>query len=42
MALFPSDPMFYVLLALVLGFVFFCYLLLRRTLLSFREGKGGR
>ncbi|WP_435099146.1 hypothetical protein [Halarchaeum sp. P4] len=42
MSLFPSDPMFYVLLALVLGFVFFCYLILRKTILSFREGKQGR
>ncbi|WP_449404300.1 DUF7859 family protein [Halarchaeum acidiphilum] len=34
--------MFYVLLALVIGFFFFCYLLLRRTLLSFREGRRDR
>lgn len=36
----PADPMFYVLLVLVLAFVFFCYLLIRRTLLGFREGRG--
>ncbi|GGM74826.1 hypothetical protein J2752_002680 [Halarchaeum rubridurum] len=38
----PGDPVFYGLLVLVLGFFFFCYLLLRRTLLSFREGQRER
>jgi len=42
MAVVPSDPMFYVLLALLLAFVFFCYLFVRRTLLGFREGRDGR
>jgi len=42
MAFPPSDPMFYVLLVLILVFVFFCYLMIRRTLLSFREGRDGR
>ncbi|GAA0295992.1 hypothetical protein [Halarchaeum salinum] len=38
----PADPAFYGLLVLVLGFFFFCYLLIRRTLLSFREGQHER
>lgn len=42
MAGVPSDPMFYVLLALGLAFVFFCYLLIRRTIVSFSEGKRRR
>lgn len=34
----PSDPVFYALAALFLGFVFFVYLFLRRTVQGFREG----
>lgn len=32
------DPVAVALIALFLGFVFFCYLMIRRTLVSFREG----
>lgn len=34
----PTDPVFLALLALILGFFFFLFLLLRRTVLGFREG----
>jgi len=33
------EPVFYGILALLLLFVFFIYLLLRRTLLAFNEGR---
>jgi len=33
-----SNPLFTVVLAGMLGFVFFMYLLVRRTLLGLREG----
>jgi len=37
------GPLTLVLLALVLGFFFFLYLMVRRTILGFKEGvKGGR
>jgi hypothetical protein len=37
------DPVLVGLLALLVGFVFFVYLLLRRTVLGFKEGmKSGR
>lgn len=40
MALPVGDPAFLGLLALLVAFFFFVYLLLRRTLLAFREGTG--
>ena len=37
------GPLTLVLLALVLGFFFFMYLMVRRTILGFKEGvQGGR
>ncbi|GGL46777.1 DUF7859 family protein [Halocalculus aciditolerans] len=32
------DPVAIALIVVFLAFVFFCYLMIRRTLLSFREG----
>lgn len=38
LGLLPSDPFFYGILAAILGFFFVVYMMLRRTLLGFREG----
>ena len=41
--MFDVGPLTLVLLALVLGFFFFLYLMVRRTILGFKEGmQGGR
>jgi len=41
--MFDVGPLTLALLALVLGFFFFMYLMIRRTILGFKEGvKGGR
>ncbi|MFB6136947.1 MAG: hypothetical protein ABEJ42_01215 [Halobacteriaceae archaeon] len=42
MPLGDVGPMFYALLAAIGLFVFFCFLLVRRTLLAFREGAAER
>jgi len=42
MGVLTNDPGLYVMLVLLLGFVFFCYLVIRRTIVGFREGKDGR
>ncbi|MFB6146179.1 MAG: hypothetical protein ABEJ08_00645 [Halobacteriaceae archaeon] len=34
----PVDPILLGLIALFLGFVFFIYLMVRRTVVAFREG----
>ena len=38
MALIDVGVAFWVMLALLLGFVFFLYLMIRRTLTGFKEG----
>lgn len=38
MALIDVGVAFWVMLALLLGFVFFIYLMIRRTLTGFKEG----
>ena len=34
----PDDPVVLTIVAILLGLIFFTYLLLRRTILEFREG----
>lgn len=39
----PDDPVIIAIVAILLSLIFFLYLLLRRTMLEFREGmEGGR
>ncbi len=41
--LLPDDPVIIAVVAILLSLVFFAYLLLRRTVLEFRDGmRGGR
>ncbi|WP_279387173.1 DUF7859 family protein [Natrarchaeobius oligotrophus] len=41
--LIPDDPVIIAIVLILLSLVFFSYLLLRRTILEFREGmRGGR
>lgn len=37
----PDDPVILAIVLILLSLVFFTYLLLRRTLLEFREGMDG-
>ena len=36
----PDDPVILTIVAILLALIFFTYLLLRRTVLEFREGMG--
>ena len=41
--LIPEDPVIIAIVLVLLSLIFFTYLLLRRTLLEFRDGmRGGR
>ncbi|MFP8953354.1 hypothetical protein ACLI4Z_10325 [Natrialbaceae archaeon A-arb3/5] len=41
--LIPDDPVIIAIVLILLSLIFFSYLLLRRTILEFRDGmKGGR
>ncbi|WP_267128239.1 hypothetical protein [Natrarchaeobaculum aegyptiacum] len=41
--LIPDDPVIVAIVLILLSLIFFTYLLLRRTLLEFRDGmRGGR
>ena len=37
----PDDPVILAIVAILLGLIFFLYLLLRKTLLEFRRGMDG-
>ncbi|MBZ6494706.1 MULTISPECIES: hypothetical protein [Natrinema] len=39
--LLPDDPVIIAVVLILLGLVFFAYLLLRRTVLEFRDGMRG-
>lgn len=41
-ALIPDDPIIIAIVLILLSLVFFSYLLLRRTILEFRDGMKGR
>jgi hypothetical protein len=38
LALFGLDPLFWILAAVLLGLIFFGFLLFRRTVMGFKEG----
>lgn len=38
----PDDPVIIAIVLILLSLIFFTYLLLRRTILEFREGMDGR
>ncbi|WP_255193538.1 hypothetical protein [Natronobeatus ordinarius] len=38
----PDDPVIIAIVLILLSLIFFTYLLLRRTILEFREGMEGR
>ncbi|WP_279387001.1 DUF7859 family protein [Natrarchaeobius halalkaliphilus] len=40
--LIPDDPVIIAIVLILLSLVFFSYLLLRRTMLEFRDGMRGR